>query len=123
MRRLLGVLVVVTVVSGFGLAARAGDDKAARAVVDKGIQALGGADNLKKAKMATWKTKGKINFGGNENAFTGTVTVQGIDHFHQELDGNFDGNQVKILLVLAGDKAWRGFNGANTTLEDDALAT
>jgi hypothetical protein len=123
MRRLLGVLVVVAVVSAFSLAARAGDDKAARAVVDKGIQALGGADNLKKAKTATWKTKGKINFGGNENAFTGTVTVQGLDHFHQELDGNFNGNQVKILLVLAGDKAWRGFNGANTALEDDALAT
>jgi hypothetical protein len=123
MRRLLGVLVVVAVVTGFGLAARAGDDKAALALVDKGIQALGGADNLKKANAATWKTKGKINFGGNENAFTSTATVQGLDHFRQELEGDFNGNAVKILVVVAGDKAWRGFNGANDALEDDALAT
>ena len=122
MRRSLGVVAAILLV-GLGLSARAGDDKAARAVVDKGIAALGGADKLGKAKAMTWKTKGKLTFMGMDNEFTGTVTVQGLDHLRQELDGEFDGNKVKILMVLAGTKAWRGFNGANQPLDDDMLAT
>jgi hypothetical protein len=122
MRRFLG-LVVATLLVGLGLSARAGDDKAARALVDKGIQALGGADKLGKAKAMTWKTKGKVSFGGTDNEFTGTVTVQGLDHLHQELDGVFGGNKVKILMIMAGNKGWRGFNGENQPLDDDTLAT
>ena len=122
MRRSLG-MVLATLFVGLGLSARAGDDKAARAVLDKGIQALGGADKLGKAKAMTWKTKGKVSFMGTDNEFTGTVTVQGLDHLHQELDGEFGGNKVKILMIMAGNKGWRGFNGDNQPLDDETLAT
>lgn len=97
---------------------RAADD--AIAIVDKAIAAAGGEAKLKAAKGAAWKTKGKIVFGDNESEFTGSATSSGLDHFRQEFEGDFGGNKVQGVTVLAGDKGWRKF-GENS-LEMDAQA-
>ena len=100
----------------------AADDKDAAAVLDKAIQALGGEEKLGKVKAATWKAKGKINFGGADHDFTIETTVQGIDHTRQAFETEVDGNAVTGATVVAGEKGWRKFGDMATELDADALA-
>jgi len=103
--------------------ARADDaDKDAVAVLDKAITALGGEEKLAKAAGYSWNTKSVISFGGNENEMTGKATTKGLDSYRAEMNGNFGGNDFKILVVLAGDKGWRKMNDEVQPLDGDALA-
>ncbi len=96
------------------LSARADD---AGSVLDKGIKALGGLEKLSKAEALSWKSKGTINFNGEENEFKNEVTAKGLDHFRRE----FGNDQFSGVSVLAGDKGWRKVNENFTELEGDAL--
>jgi hypothetical protein len=120
MTRFIRVIVATGLVVGLGRLVVA-DDLDAKAVIDKAVKALGGADKLGAGKALSWKGKGKINFNDNEGDITTKVTMQGIDHMRQEFEGDFGGNQVKGVTVLDGDKGWRKFGGEATKLEDDAL--
>ncbi len=97
--------------------ARAADGDA-KAILDKGIKALGGEDKLTKAEALTWKTKGTIKFNDNENEFTGQVTIKGLDHFRRESAND----QFSVCIVLAGEKGWRKFGDNSTELDGDGLA-
>lgn len=119
MQKFIGAAVVIALACGLVDEVRAQDPKA---VVDKAIQALGGEDNLAKVKAATWKTKGKIIFGGSENSFTGATTVDGLDHFRGEFEGDFGGNTIKGVTVLRGDKGWRKFGDNVMEMDKDAVA-
>jgi hypothetical protein len=121
MKRFLGAVFVAALVSALGGPARA-DDKDVKAVLDKAVKALGGEDKLAAAKAATWKTKGKVTFGGNDIDFTGSVTVQGLDHFRQENESEFMGNKVQRVTVLAGDKGWRKFGDMEMDLDKEGVA-
>jgi hypothetical protein len=120
MTRLIGAALALALVLGLGGLARAAD-KDTDAVLDKAIKALGGADNLAKAKAATWKTKGTLTIMGTDNAFTTHATVQGLDHFRQEFEGEFGGNKVEGVGVIAGDKGWRKFGDNTMAMDKDAL--
>ena len=122
MRRFLGAVVAAAFVTGLGGPARAADDQDKKAILDKAIKALGGQEKLGKVKVVSWKAKGHINFGGNESAITSQVTVQGLDHSRQEFEGEFMGNKVKGVTVLAGDKGWRKFGDMAMPLGKDAVA-
>jgi hypothetical protein len=122
MARFIGAVLAGVLVSGLGSAARAADDKDTKAILDKAIKALGGEEKLKTLKAATWKAKGKINFGGNESDFASQTTVQGLDHFRQEFEGEFMGNKVKGVTVLKGDKGWRKFGGNTMALDEAGIA-
>jgi hypothetical protein len=112
MKRWLGALIVAVL---FGSAARA-DESEAKAIVDKGIKALGGEEKLNKVSAYTVKAKGTMHFGDNENDVTTEVTYQGTDHVHREISTD----QFQGVVVLNGDKGWRRF-GDNGTMElDDA---
>ena len=100
--------------------ARAADDP--KAIVDKGIKALGGEEKLSKVKAYSWKSKGKIKFMENEGEFTSEGTIQGLDHLHTKFSGDFGGMKIEAVAVLAGDKGWRSFGGMTTDLEGDTLA-
>jgi hypothetical protein len=104
--------------AGFVLADVTAD---ATAVIDKAIAALGGAEKLAAVKAATWKTKGKIILQGQENKMSSTVTVQGLDHSRQEFEGEFNGDEVKGVNVMAGDKGWWKFGETARELDKDAL--
>jgi hypothetical protein len=93
-----------------------------KAIIDKGIQALGGEEKLAKAKAYSWKSKGKIKFGDNDSEFTVEGTVQGLDHLYTKFSGNFMDNKIEAVAVLAGDKGWRTFMGMTMDLEGDMLA-
>lgn len=122
MTRLIGAMLAVALVSGLSGASRAADATDTNAILDKAIKALGGEDKLSKVKAASWKTKGTITFGGNDNEVTTESTVQGLDHFRREFEGDFGGNKIKGVTVLAGDKGWRKFGDNQTDLDQDALA-
>jgi hypothetical protein len=92
------------------------------AVVDKAIKALGGEESLGKVKAFSVKSKTKITFNGNENEATTQVTAQGLDHYRQELEGDFGGNHVKGITLLNGDKGSRRFGDNNTDLDKEGIA-
>jgi hypothetical protein len=122
MTRRIGALLamaIVTCLSGPGRAVGAED---ATAILDKAIKALGGEENLGKAKAVSWTAKGTITFMGNDNNVTIHGVAQGLDHSRQEFEGDFGGNQVKGVTVLAGDKGWREFGDNHMDLDKDALA-
>ncbi len=118
MKRLLGAMLAAALLSG---QARA-DDKDATAVLDKAIAALGGAEKLAKAGTATWKTKGTITLGDNDNPIKTATTVQGLDKHRAEFEGTFNGDEIKGVTVLVGDKGWRKFADNSMELDGDDLA-
>ncbi|HVA49773.1 MAG TPA: hypothetical protein VNH11_25625 [Pirellulales bacterium] len=122
MRTNLCASLLTLFVCGLAPSARSADDNDAKALVDKAIQALGGEARLSAAKALTWKTKGKLRFGDNENNYTTHATMAGLDRFRQEFDGEFGGNPVKGVVVLNGGRAWRKFGDTSMELEGDALA-
>jgi len=122
MTRFIGVVLAAGLVLGFGRLALADGDQDAKAVIDKAVKALGGEDKLSAVKASVWKTKGKIKMNDNDGGFTSKVTAQGIDHNRLEFEGDFDGNPLKGVVVLDGDKGWRKIGDDSGKLEDDALA-
>ena len=98
------------------------DEQEAKAVLDKAIKAIGGEEVLGKAKVLTWKAKGTITFGDNDNEFTSQTTAQGLDRSRSEFEGEFNGNTVKGVTVIDGDKGWRKFGDDAMELDDDEVA-
>src|SRR4051794_8509137 len=103
MRSVMGAAVTAVMLLSFN-APVSGGGSDATAIVAKGIQALGGEDKLAKVQAYSWKGKGTLKFGDNENAFTVKTTIQGLDHFRRELDGDFGGNKFQAITVLNGGK-------------------
>jgi hypothetical protein len=120
MKRFLHVAVMALLTSGLAGLARA-DEKDAKAIVDKGITALGGEEKLTKAGAYSWKSKGTITFNGSDNEFTSHSTLQGLDHFRSEFDGKFGDAEVKGITVLNGDKGWQKFNENDRELDADGV--
>jgi hypothetical protein len=121
MRRLLVAFFALTLATGTAITARA-DDKDPNAILDKAIKAIGGEEKLKKAEAITWKSKGTMTFGGNDNDVKIHATAKGLDHYRQELEGEFGGEPRKIVVVLAGDKGWRKFGEEPMEMDGDAVA-
>ncbi|HLJ12156.1 MAG TPA: hypothetical protein VKU82_13265, partial [Planctomycetaceae bacterium] len=121
MKRSFCAMLAVAVAIGLSLPTRA-DDKDSKAVLDKAIKALGGEAKLTKPQGFSWKIKGIISFGGNDNEFTSATTIQGIDRVHSQFEGEFNGNKFIGVTVLNGDKGWRNFGGMKMELDADALA-
>ncbi len=107
-------------VSLMGTPSRAGEAQVNQ-VLDKAIKALGGEEKLSKATALTWKSKGKITLGGNQNEFISEATVQGLDHYRSAFEGEFNGNQVKGHAVLNGEKGWRKFGDQSMDMDPDAV--
>lgn len=116
MRRIFGAAFVAAFVFAPFIPARGDDDP--KAVIDKGIKALGGEDKLAKVDAFSIKTKGTIVFNGNENEMTSEATVKGLDHIRRE----FGNDQFHGVMVFAGDKGWRKFGDNSSEIEGDAVA-
>jgi hypothetical protein len=113
MKRLLGAFVVLFLVGG---SVRA-DEKDAKAIVDKGIKALGGEEKLSKLDAFTWKAKSKITINGNESEFNSQATFQGLDRFRNEFgNDNFQG-----VVVLNGKTGWRKFGDQGGEIDEASL--
>jgi hypothetical protein len=122
MKRLLCAVLMAGLVAGLGSSGRAADDKDVQAVLDKAVKALGGADKLGATKVVMTKGKGKLNFAGTDIEFTAGSTVQGLDHFRGEFEGDFGGMKIMGVTVIAGDKGWRKIGDMKDELDKAALA-
>src|SRR5438105_2158612 len=96
------------VVCGLTLAvtARAGDDAAARALVDKAVKAHGGAANLAKYLAVTGKLKGTFHGLGAAIPVTGEFAAQGADRNKFAIEGQVDGQKFILVQVLDGNRGW-----------------
>lgn len=112
-RFLVAALVVV-----FGVVPVGADDKDAKAIVEKGISALGGAEKLGKVNAFTWQETGTMTFNDIENDFTGTVTIKGLDRFSRV----FRNDRYTGVVVIDGAKGWRKFADYPAQLEGELLA-
>ena len=48
--------------------------------------------------------------------------MQGLDHYRSEFEGEFNGNPIKGVTVLNGDKGWRKFGENAMEMDEDAVA-
>jgi hypothetical protein len=122
MKRFIAAAFMAALVFGPGSLARAEGDKDAKAILDKAAKAMGGEEKLSMIKAATWKAKGKISLGGTDNEFTSQATVQDLDHYRSEFEGEFGGNKIKGVVVVSGDRGWRKFGDMGMELDKDSLA-
>ena len=122
MTRQIVALVALALLCGAAGPTRADGAQDAQAIVDKAIKALGGEEALGKVKMASWKAKTRTTIQGNETEGTSTATMQGMDHFRQEAEGEFNGNKFRFVTVLDGDKGAGKF-GDNRSEMDKAGVT
>jgi hypothetical protein len=118
MKRFLGAMLAIMLSSS--LARADGEDP--KAILDKAIQALGGEDKLKGAEAFSWKSKGTMNFNGNDNKFSVEATVQGLDHYRSVFESQFDGRDFKAVAVVNGNKGWRRFGDMLNEMDEDAVA-
>jgi hypothetical protein len=118
----LALAAAVTLTSITPVSVRAADTPDANATLDKAIQAIGGQEKLGKIQAVSWTTKGTITFNGSDNQVTGKTVLQGVDHSRQEFEGEFGGNPVTGVTIMAGDKGWRVFGGNRSDLDKEALA-
>jgi hypothetical protein len=121
MMRFLGALVVTALLSGQPSPGRA-DDKDATPILDKAIAALGGEAKLAKASTFTSTGKGTITFGENETPIKTKTIVQGMDRHRAEFEMDLNGNAIKGVTVLNGEKGWRKFGDDAQDLGDDEIA-
>jgi hypothetical protein len=114
MRQSVGTLLAVVVGVLAVTSARADDDKA-RAIVDKAIKALGGAEKLGKYKAATWNQDGTYYGMGKGLPFKGKYATQWPDQFRMEIEGVF-------TIVLNGDKGWTKMGDETKAMTKEQLA-
>jgi hypothetical protein len=101
---------------------RSSDAKDVRAVIDRAVEAHGGAARLAKFKVHTMKGTGKFYGAGDALDFTLAATSHGDKQFHAAIDLNIAGQDLKIVLVVDGAKGWEKINGDVKDMPADELA-
>jgi hypothetical protein len=90
----------------FAGATRADDQPDAKAIIDKALKAMGGADKVAKFKAGTWKAKATGEEGGIKMTLTTEAIWQGLDKIRVDAEGERNGITRKALFVINGDKGW-----------------
>jgi hypothetical protein len=123
MRNSAFLALTLTSATLFGSTARAEDSADARAIVDKAIQAVGGAEKLLKVDALTWKAKGKFSGLGEPIDFTGTWAVQPAkNQISVSIQLEFNGMQIKHVQVFDGTKGWVATMGDVKDMDESTLA-
>lgn len=121
MKRFLCVSFLVPLTLGVATLSRA-DEKDGKAIIEKGIASLGGEAKLAKAGTFTSKSKGTVSFNGEDHDVKVEETVQGLDHHRFVFEGEFNGDNVKGMIILKAGKGWRKFGEDNSELDEDGIA-
>jgi outer membrane lipoprotein-sorting protein len=121
MRKTLYLTVVVLALPAAG-AARAEEQAATRAVIEKAIQARGGEEKLAQMKAMTFRSKGKLYGMGEGTDYTGEWAIQPPDKIRFQI--NFEANVMKVtfLFVFDGKQGWLKINDNTIELDEDAVA-
>jgi hypothetical protein len=123
-KRLIGAAIAAVVLTGLTNTVRADDKKSgeADAIIDKAVKALGGMEKLGAARTMSFKTKGTVTIGGEDNKITGETFAAMPGKYRAEVEGEVMGNKITLITVMSGDKGWRKFNDDVTTFDKDAAA-
>jgi hypothetical protein len=111
------VLFAVCVLAATAGRAVAQDD--AKAIIEKAIQAQGGAEKLEKYKAVHTKGKGTLQLLGMGIEFTTESYAQRPDHFKSVMEMNFGGMKISMTQMYNGDKFTINQNGMDVPLNDD----
>lgn len=97
------------------------DDKAQQELLDKAVQAAGGADKLAKLQQVNWKAKGSHTEGGVTVEFSMDSSSKGFDKHRMEAEVTVNGMSMKGTLVINGDMAWAHFQGKTEEAPKEAI--
>jgi hypothetical protein len=102
--------------------ASADDPLGPRAIIDRAIEAHGGATKIGRFKAATWNAKGKLFVLGGTTEYVGQFAEQLPER--QWFDTRFEARGQKIHLVSAvsGDRQWETTNGQKEHMSPAELA-
>jgi len=95
---ILGLAVVV------GLSASAFAEDTAEAVLNKAVEANGGAKTLSKYMAARFNITGSMSVTGMDLEFTGKIASQYPDRFSLEMNSEIMGQKLVVQQVVKGDK-------------------
>jgi hypothetical protein len=100
------------------------DEKAdTRALIDKAIQARGGAEKLAQLKATTFKLKGKFYGMGAGLDYTGELAIQPPDKTRVQMEIDVNGMKIPVLRVVNGGKGFQKIaDMAATGLDKEELA-
>lgn len=113
-------LLIVCVLSS---ALRADEATAARKVLDKAIEALGGTKEIARHKGLTGNSKGSITLNGAKSALANVWTVQGVDQLKWSADFTLNDKSTTILLVVNSKEGWVSGNGGKANAMPKELLT
>ena len=104
MRPTLFILATFLILPAASRGAESKDDP--QAIVDKAIQAHGGADKLAKIKGQSWKAKGSMTAGGMKMTYDALYQFAPANHFRFDLEMEAGGNRIKLSAGTDGKAAW-----------------
>jgi hypothetical protein len=116
LRFLTGATVVCLLL---GQAGRVLAEDTAQGIIDKAIQAHGGAEKLAKFKAVQTSGKGTIEVMGMTLSFTAEGAAQMPDKFKSVLNLEVAGMKVTQVQAMNGDKITITVNGKETPINDD----
>lgn len=88
------------------IASTACADAAADAIINKGIEALGGEARLAKARATTSKVKSTVISGDSASVSKIEHTTDGLGRMRMTFEDDFDGYKFAAITVIDGDKGW-----------------
>lgn len=107
------------VLAGFG---QSGEEKNLRAAIDKAIAVSGGEATLAKFAAQTMKGAGKFHGLGEAIDYTFDIATQKDKQFRFGMDMRVMNFDVKIIIVVNGDKGWEKINNDVKVMPADELA-
>jgi len=123
MRSLLQSMLVLGLV--FAMCRPAAAQSDARAILEKAIQAQGGADKLAKTMTMRERSKGTIQEADipAKIAYTGNAIVEACQRYRGEVEFDLQGMTFTVVEVVDKNKGWAKTNGEETVdLTADAFA-
>ena len=109
-------LLVVLCMFPLGSTLGADDAKTARPIVDRAVNAVGGAKLLDSQLSLSGTSRGTIHLADAQHSVENNWTVQGLDKLEWASDLTMGDQTLKIVLVLDGKRGWIQGNG-NTSSE------
>jgi hypothetical protein len=120
MQGYVSAFVGVCLMAALAATGRTQDRSAAKAIIEKAIQAAGGAARLTKFKAGTYKSKGTLyGMGAGDLSFTQETAVQFPEHWRT----TFSSDILRKTIVLNGAKGWIRQDDQTQELIEDALAS
>lgn len=99
----------------------AADTTNLRAIVNKAIEAHGGAANLKRYQAVKFTENGKLHSGGQVKSMHGEFAYQWPDRAWFSIEFESRGRKHHMLAILNGTRAWMIVNGKNDRISERLL--